>query len=385
MDKTILVLGGGIGGINAAKELNRKIGNEDGINLARILVFERNEQNVFAPSLTWLMVGKREEEQVYRETKEAEVGGIEFIFGEIESVDPENRVVTINGEKYEGDYMIISLGVEQSSEHHLDEVGHNFYTIEGASSFYDKLEDFEGGKIAITVSSLPYKSPVAPYEAAMLIDSYLQEKGVRGRSEITLYTPESKPMPFAGKEISDNVKQLMESRGIKYMPNHQLIAGSENTLSFKTDSEERKEVEFDLLTFTPDHKCPSVIGKTDLAGDSGWIKVNEKSLETKFPNVYAIGDIISIDTEDGQSLPKSGVLAQHQGDIVAHNIARDIYGKSANKSFEGKGDYILDLGDDKAQKVKGNFYKNDLELKKSGIIRHWEKVLTEKSWFIKNF
>lgn len=43
------------------------------------------------------------------------------------------------------------------------------------------------------------------------------------------------------------------------------------------------------------------------------------------------------------------------------------------------------MGADKAQKVKGNFYKNELEVKKSGIILHWKKVLTEKSWFIKNF
>ncbi|MAO63773.1 MAG: pyridine nucleotide-disulfide oxidoreductase [Balneola sp.] len=385
MDKTILVLGGGIGGINVAKELNRKIGNEDGINLARILVFERNRKNVFAPSLTWLMVGKREEEQVYRDTKDAEVGGIEFVFGEIDSVNPEQKTVEVDGVKYIGDYMIISLGVEQSSKHHLDEFGQNFYTIDGASAFYDKLEDFEGGNIAITVSSLPYKSPVAPYEAAMLIDNYLYEKGVKERAEITIYTPESKPMPFTGEEISENVLQLLKSKGIKYMPNHQLLEGSENSLSFKTDTEERKEVEFDLLTFTPDHKCPPVIEEAGLTGKSGWVEVDEKSLETKFPNVYAIGDIISIVTEDGESLPKSGVLAQHQGDIVAHNIGRHISGKAANKSFEGEGDYILDMGADKAQKVKGNFYKNDLELKKSGIIRHWEKVLTEKSWFIKNF
>lgn len=94
---------------------------------------------------------------------------------------------------------------------------------------------------------------------------------------------------------------------------------------------------------------------------------------------------MSIETKDGQKLLKSGILAQHQGDIVAHNIARDIEGKSANRSFDGKGEYILDLGDKKAQKVKGDFYKNELELKKMGFIRYWEKVLSEKSWFIKNF
>jgi sulfide:quinone oxidoreductase len=385
MGKTILVLGGGIGGINTAKELNRKIGNEDGINLARILVFEKDEKNVFGPSLTWLMVGKREMEEVYRDTKDAEIGGLEIILGDIESVDPENISVTSGGKKYEGDYMVVSLGVEQSSEYNLGLSGHNFYTLEGAASFYDNLKEFKGGKITIVVPSLPYKSPVAPYEATMLVENYIREHGLRDKTEIALYTPESEPMPFAGKEISVNVKQLMESKGVQYNPNHQLVSGSDKTLVFKTDSEARKEVDFSLMAYTPKHDCPAVIKETGLVGESGWIEVNRKTMETDFPNVYAIGDITAIRLDSGETLPKAGVFAQYQGHIVAHNIARDISGKSADESFEGEGEYILELGGDKAQKVKGNFYEADVDAKKSSMIRHWEKVLFEKSWFIKNF
>jgi sulfide:quinone oxidoreductase len=384
MKKTILVLGGGIGGISTAKEISRKIGNEDGINLARILVFEKEEQNVFGPSLTWLMVGKRDRDDVQKDTKDIESRGIEVVFGDIESVDPNDISVTVQGKKYRGDYMIVSLGVEQSSEYNLENFGHNFYTLEGANLFYEQLREFKGGKIAVLVPSIPYKSPVAPYEAAMLIENYIREKGLGEKTEISVYTPESEPMPFAGEKISENVKHLLESKGVRYRPEYRLASASENSLTFKTASDDNVTEEFDLLAYTPKHECPAVIRDTDLVGESGWIEVDPKTMATDFKNVYAIGDITTIPLDSGETLAKAGVFAQHQGYTVAHNIARDISGKDANKTFEGEGKYILDLGD-KAQKVSGDFYESDVDTKSPSIIRHWEKILLEKSWFVKNF
>jgi sulfide:quinone oxidoreductase len=384
MKKTILVLGGGIGGISTAKEISRKIGNEDGINLARILVFEKEEQNVFGPSLTWLMVGKRDRDDVQKDTKDIESRGIEVVFGDIESVDPNDISVTVQGKKYRGDYMIVSLGVEQSSEYNLENFGHNFYTLEGANLFYEQLREFKGEKIAVLVPSIPYKSPVAPYEAAMLIENYIREKGLGEKTEISVYTPESEPMPFAGEKISENVKHLLESKGVRYRPEYRLASASENSLTFKTASDDNVTEEFDLLAYTPKHECPAVIRDTDLVGESGWIEVDPKTMATDFKNVYAIGDITTIPLDSGETLAKAGVFAQHQGYTVAHNIARDISGKDANKTFEGEGKYILDLGD-KAQKVSGDFYESDVDTKSPSIIRHWEKILLEKSWFVKNF
>ena len=384
MKKTILVLGGGIGGISTAKEISRKIGNEDGINLARILVFEKEEQNVFGPSLTWLMVGKRDRDDVQKDTEDIESRGIEVVFGNIETVDPNHVSVTVQGKTYNGDYMIVSLGVEQTSKYNLEHVGHNFYTPKGASSFYDQLKDFNSGKIAILVSSLPYKSPVAPYEAAMLIENYISKKGLLEKTEINVYTPESEPMPFAGEKISKNVKQLMQSKGVRYWPDYQIVSASESGLIFKTSSDNTVAEEFDLLAYTPNHECPAVIRDTGLVGKSEWIKVDPKTMATNFKNVYAIGDITTIPLDNGETLAKAGVFAQHQGYTVAHNIARNISGKDANKTFEGEGKYILDLGD-KAQKVSGDFYESDVDTKNPSIIRHWEKVLSEKSWFVKNF
>lgn len=384
MKPTILVLGGGIGGVTVAKELSRKIGNEDGIDLARIQIFEREKKNLFAPSLTWIMVGKREEEQLTRDLSTIEYNGIEVIYGEIESIDPQARSVISNGVEYRGDYMVISLGTELSDEYQLETIGHNIYTIRGASAFHDDLQSFTGGEIAVVVSSLPHKSPVAPYEAALLIEDYLSDTPIGDDTTISLYTPEAKPMDFASREISDQVLQLMEEKGIQYHPNHQLVSRNEEQLLFAAADGKQVKASTDLLAYIPSHRAPEVIREADLTGSNGWIEVDEETLQTQFDGVYAIGDNITLPLSNGSGLPMAGIFAQYQAKTVAHNIARLIHKKSPDHMYETKGSYILDQGRE-GIKVSGNFGAEDLKLESSSMFRHWEKVLTEKSWFLKNF
>ncbi|MEX0905646.1 MAG: FAD/NAD(P)-binding oxidoreductase [Balneolaceae bacterium] len=384
MKPTILVLGGGIGGVHAAKELSRKIGNEDGINLANILVFERKKKSLYAPSLTWLMVGKREPGEIYRELSKIEFNGIEVIEGEIEQVNLKTKTVTSNGKTYQGDYIVISLGVAQNRFANLIPEAHNFYTEEGAQSFQKELKSFSGNKISILVSSLPYKSPVAPYEAAMLVDNYLRENNRRDGVEIHLYTPEDKPMPFANPEISSRVLELMQEKMIQYHPDHKFVEAKHRKITLMTGTDDTVTVDPGLLAYTPEHTAPKVLREAGLVGESGWVEPNPDTLETEYENIYVIGDVIELSAEKNQPMPKAGIFAMHQAEVVAHNIARKISRKSPNKSFKYKGSYILDYGD-KADKISGNFEADGEQSSKAGALRHWEKVLTEKVWFLNNF
>lgn len=384
MKPTILVLGGGIGGVTAAKELRNKMGNEDGINLARILVFEKERSSLYAPSLTWMMVGKREEQQIRRSLVGIEYGGVEIVRGEIESVDPVTRTVISDGKEYRGDYIVISLGADKHDVPELTTFGHNFYKAEGASGFYEELGEFTGGNIAITVSSLPHTSPVAPYEAALLTENYSREQGYREATEITLYTPESRPMPFAGKKISTAVHQLMEEKGIRYKPEHQLESAGKNSLSFSHPTKGSAEEAYDLLAYTPKHTCPALLKGAGLTGESGWVEVDSETLQTPFDKVYAIGDIAYFQEDGKPAIPMAGFFAEIQARVVAHNIARREAGKFPNQKFEASGSYILDQGES-ASKVDGDFDSDDLSLSNNSLFRHWEKVLAEKAWFLKNF
>jgi sulfide:quinone oxidoreductase len=379
MNGTILVLGAGTGGIITAKALSKKAGKN-----AKIFLFEKEEKNVFAPSLLWLMVGKRKPEQVYRNTRNIKGTGIEVVMGNIQNVNPDQISVSVNNKEYKGDYMVVSLGVEQTTEHNLHKHGHDFYTLEGATNFNEQLQNFRGGKIAIIVSSLPFKCPAAPYEAAMLVENFIRHKGLDDKTEILLYTPEQGPMGVAGKELSGAVRQMVEMKGVNYFPEHQLTSVNEKTLTFSNG----KTAEFDLLAYTPKHQCPTVIKNTSLIGKSGWIEVDRSTMETNFPNVYAIGDITFIPLEMGKPLPKAGVFAHYQAETVAHNIAQKIAGKTPEKTFNGDGQCFLELGEGKAGYAGGNFYGSPLpnvKMKKPGYFWHWMKVWFEKYWFYKHF
>jgi sulfide:quinone oxidoreductase len=379
MKPVVLILGGGTGGLMTAHFLHKKLGSN-----CRIIVFEKEEKNVFAPSLLWLMVGKRKTEDVYRSTKRVAKKGIELVLGNIEKINSESKSIQINGKEYKGDYLIISLGAAHLDIPALTGKGFDFFSLEGATHFYDALQDFKSGKIAVLISSLPFKCPAAPYEAAMLIETAVRKKGILDKTEIAIYTPETMPMQVAGKGLADAVKQMLESKGIKYFPEHQFTEADSKTLTFTNGN----SYSFDLLAYTPKHSCPDVIANSALTGKSGWIETDRNTLETNFSNVYAIGDITFIPLELGKPLPKAGVFAHYQAEVVANNIAEKIKGGTNMKSFDGSGQCFLELGDGKAGYAGGNFYGSPLPLvkmKKPGYWWHWTKVWFEKYWFYKYF
>lgn len=377
--KTILILGGGVGGIVTANELRKKLSKEH-----RVIIFDKEDKHVFAPSLLWLMTGLRKSEKISRELKAIERKGINFVHGEIQQVDPGTKTVWVDGKKYAGDYMVISLGAELSDDYGLEKKGYNFYTLNGALKLQNGLNDFKGGKVVVMVTSMPFKCPAAPYEAALLLEYHFRKKKIRNLVEIELYSPEPGPMGVAGKELSTAVRQLIESKGIKYFPEHQFSNITENTLKFTNEV----NTDFDFLAFVPKHECPKVIKETDLVGDSGWVKVNRATMETAYQNVFAIGDITGVPLAVGKPLPKAGVFAHYQAEIVSNNIAVFINNKGKTKTFNGNGECFIELGDGKAGFASGNFYTEPLpkvKMFKPGVHWHAGKVLFEKDflrrWF----
>lgn len=126
-----------------------------------------------------------------------------------------------------------------------------------------------------------------------------------------------------------------------------------------------------------------------LAGETGWIPVNRSTLQTKLPNVYAIGDVTAIQIPGRRKpdvpmmLPKAGIFAHIQAEIVARRIAGEILGKKCEEEFCGDGFCMLEAGEDVAGFAYGNFFGEpspDVKLRKVGKTWHWGKVLFEKWW-----
>jgi sulfide:quinone oxidoreductase len=378
MGKTVLILGGGVGGLVAANELRAKLSKEH-----RVVVVDRESTFVFSPSLLWLMTGDRTAAKISRPLARLERKGIELIRGEIEAIDPKRREVIVRGQTLTADYLVLALGADLAPDSvpGLSKAGHNFYSLAGAESFRDALDTFSSGVIVVLTATPAYKCPAAPYEAAMLLEAACRKRGIRNRTDIHLYAAEPGPMGVAGPDVSKAVRQMVESKGIQYHPEHQIsqVDRPARLLKFVNGA----EASYELLAYVPPHRAPGVVHAAGLTSESGWIAVNRSTLETAFPHVYAVGDVVSIPLKLGKPLPKAGVFAHAEASVVVRNIAREITGKGKRAQFTGEGECFIETGDGKAGFGRGNFFGEPLpNVKVHPPARRWHaaKILFEKDW-----
>ncbi len=375
---TTVILGGGVGGLVTANELRRRLGAEH-----RVVLVDKDANHVFWPSLLWLQVGLREPRAITRGLAVLERKNIQVIRNEVDSIDPAQRTVWVAGQKLEADFLVVSLGAQLDPGliPGLALAGHNLYSLDGATEIRDARKGISHGTVAVLVARTPFKCPAAPYEAAMLLEWDLRKRKVRDRVEMTLYSPEPGPMGVAGPEVSAGVRQLIEERDIDYYPEHQVLEvdPANKTLGFTNGVEAR----FDFLVYVPPHVAPSVVREAGMTGENGWVPVDRHTMETRFPGVYAIGDVTSIPLPMGLPLPKAGVFAHRQGETVAQNIAARANGRDQAAIFNGHGECFIEVGGGKAGFGRGNFYAEPtptIKLYQAG--RHWHagKVVLEKEW-----
>jgi len=376
--KTILILGGGVGGVATARALRTRLPKAH-----RVVLVDRERDHVFAPSLLWLMVGQRTPEAITRPLPRLARKGIDVRIGNVEHIDPDRRLVTVAGHELSADYLVITLGADLCPEliPGLAQAGHNFYTCRGAQSLRTALERLRSGRIVVLTAAPAYKCPAAPYEGAMLIDAWYRKRGRRDAVQVEVFAAEPAPMGVAGPHVSSAVTQLLAAKGIPYHPEHQVTAvdTDRKRLTFANGV----QVDFDLLAYVPPHRAPAVIRDSGLAGESGWMSVDRQTLQTRWPNVYAIGDVVSIPLALGKPLPKAGVFAHRQAEVVAENIAQAVAGRVAPARFDGHGDCFIEVGGGKAGFGGGDFYaepKPAVTLRQPSWRWHLGKVWVEKLW-----
>ena len=383
MSRTVLVLGAGIGGLVVAEELRKRLPRTD-----RVVIVDRAAQHVFAPSLPWLMVGDRSPGDISRPFDRLGTCGVELIRSAVRRIDPVRREVELEGQTLRGDALVVALGASLAPETipGLADAGHCLYTLDGATAIRDALQRFSGGGIVVLTAAPQYKCPAAPYEAALLVEAYCRKKGIRPSTRITFYAAEAGPMGVAGPAISATVRGMVESRGVAYHPEHQVTAADAKArrLSFANGAEGG----FDLLLYVPPHRAPAVVKEAALVNESGWIPVDRHTLQTQYENVFAIGDVNTIPLKLGKPLPKAGVFAHGEAEVVARNIAGAWTGKGAPRRFSGDGACFVEVGDGRAGFGSGNFFAEpvpQVRMRQPSRFWHAGKVLYEKSWLYRHF
>ena len=349
----VLILGGGSGGLATAGRLKELLGDK-----VSVTVIDKQKSFVLGFSLLRVMTGEKTEQEVTAPKEKVSQKGIKFINTEVNGIDIKSGIVRTGQGEFAYDYLVIALGAELAPEKVPGfESAFHMYTLEDAKKLRDTLSSFRGGSLRLIVSSTPFKCPPAPYEAAMLIDDYLRNKGLRDKSDIQIFTPEPLPMPIAGPEVGNTVVSMLNEKGIGFHNNTKvsLIDGDSKQIIFENGSREK----YDLLIAIPPHTSPKVVRESvgDLADASGWIPVDPKSMQTKHDRVYAIGDVAAVKLQSGMMLPKAATFAFGQAEIVASNLTSSVLG-TETRSWDGFGECFIETGAGFAGYGSGSFYSS---------------------------
>lgn len=338
----IVVLGAGFGGLELTTLLSEAMGDS-----IEVTLIDQSDSFVFGFSKLDVMFGLKTPQAVRLPYKSYAKPGVRMLKRTITSIDPERRRVTTNDGVFDADHLVVALGAEYDFDATPGLSGTNeFYTVAGAERLRDVLPTFRKGKAMVGVCGAPYKCPPAPSECVLMLHDYLVRQGVREACEIALVLPLGSPVP-PSPDTSRALLAAFAERDIKFVPGRR-VASVDNARNVAV-LDDGTEMPFDLFLGVPKHRVPPVVLESGMA-ENGWIPVNPRTLETRYENVYAVGDGANTGT------PKAGVFAEGAARAVATGLIAKLRQSGSGSLYDGFGTCYIEFGGGRIGKVEVDFF-----------------------------
>ena len=343
MPTSVLVLGAGFGGLELSSRLSEQLGDA-----VEVTLIDRSDAFVFGFSKLDVMFGKREPDSVRLRYADLATPHVRFRQETITAIDAGAKRVTTDRGAHEADVLVVALGADYDvpATPGLAEAGHEFYSIPGAEAVREVLPSFSSGTAIVGVCGAPFKCPPAPSETAFLLDEHLRARGVRDAVRIQVVIPFGAPVP-PSPATSEAIVARFAERGIEFVPNRRVVSLDPDTREAVLDDGTR--LPFDLFLGIPVHRAPAVVVDAGLTED-GWIPVEPRTLATRFPGVYAVGDVTSVGT------PKAGVFAEGAARVVADQLIARIRGEEEPPGYDGRAGCYIEFGDEQVARVDVDFF-----------------------------
>jgi sulfide:quinone oxidoreductase len=342
--KHVVILGAGFAGLELATRLSETLRDE-----VRVTLLDRNDAFVFGFSKLEVMLGRQSADEVRLPYRNIDKEGVEFRQEAVTAIDPAARLVTTDSGEYEADFLVVAMGADYDMDATpgFAEGGFEFYTVAGAERLRDELARFDGGRVLVSVLGQPFKCPPAPFEGAFLFDEYFAQRGIRDSVQMASTFPMKRPVPVTS-EVSQVFRDALAARDIEELPEHRVTGIDPATKTAQLA--DGGTLPYDLFVGIPIHRAPAPLADAGLAVD-GWVPVDQANLRTRFPNVYALGDVCT----GPRTVPKAGIFAESAALVVAADIASVLAGGDPPEPYGGSGVCYAEFGGGLVSKVEVNF------------------------------
>ena len=348
--KSLVILGAGTAGTMVANKLRRRLPRSQW----RITVVDRDDVHLYQPGLLLLPFGVYEPKDLIKPRDRYLAGGVDLVLGEIDRVEPgENRVLLADGRALDYDQLVIATGTSPRPEETPGMAEgewrrsiFDFFTLDGAVALRDKLASWEGGRLAVHVTEMPIKCPVAPLEFTFLADAFFEERKMRDKVEIVYVTPLEGP--FTKPVASAHLGTMFEDRHIAIEPDFYVehIDPEAKTL---VSMDERK-VPFDLLVTVPLNMGADFVARSGLGDELGYVPVDKGTLLSRsHDNIFAVGDASDIPAS------KAGSVAHFEADGFVKNFLDHIHGRPMTDLFDGHANCFIESGHGKGLLIDFNY------------------------------
>jgi len=335
----VLVLGAGFGGLELATMLS-----ESGEPF-EVTLIDKSDAFVFGYSKLDVMFGRATPDGVRLPYADLSKPGVELLQETVLEIDPAAKAVRTDAGSHEGDVLVVALGADYDIDATpgLAEVD-EFYSVAGAEALAAKLPSFDGGRVVVGVCDAPYKCPPAPSEASLLLHDFLGDKGVRGDTEIAFVSPLPTPIP-PSPETSQALLSAFSERGIEWIGGTRISSIDDDKVAKLDDG---RELPFDLFLGVPKHRAPDVVIESGMT-ENGYIPVSSENLQTRYPGVYAVGDVTTA------GVPKAGVFAEGAARVVAKVLIAVARGGEHPPPYDGRGSCYIEFGRGEIARVDIDF------------------------------
>jgi sulfide:quinone oxidoreductase len=331
VNRKIVILGAGFGGLELSTTLSEALGDT-----VEVTLIDKNDAFVFGFSKLDVMFSRARPDAVRLAYSEIAKPGVRVARETITAIDPEARRVTTDAGIHEADVLVIALGADYDMDATpgLAEGGNEFYSVAGAERLAGIIPKFSQGHAVIGVCGAPFKCPPAPSECALLLDEELTARGVREDCRISFVIPLGTPVPPSPETSAALVKEFAE-RDITLISGRRVSAlDRERSVAILDDG---SELLFDLFLGVPKHRAPDVVIASGMTED-GYVPVDSATLQTRFPGVYAVGDVATA------GVPKAGVFAEGAARIVAQTLIAALQGGDPPGPHLGRGTCYIEFG-----------------------------------------